>query len=399
MKRKKKFWSHSEGHYRGCVRVYQTLSGIIYADTADRSNACGVRTMSLGHRNRDEAVRWAKRQALQLTRGSVGMERSPTLARVLALYLQHQSPTKSSSEQLADERRAKMWVRTLGPGKDLSKLSMHEWQGFVTPRRSGAIDSDGLPVAAENRTIVRDGTVAGDLTFLISVINWACKWREEDRYLMSENPARGYPVPHERNPRRPVVTQERFEKIRAVADQVRMVRGHGKAKRELPTYLPEVLDLCWGSGRRISAILALRFEDLRLADSTILWPAATDKMGKEWLIPMGVEVRAAIDRILAERPVIGKGFLFPSPTREGERVANDLVSKWLRMAEVLAGVEKQEGSLFHAFRRGWATSRKFLPVVDVAAAGGWTDKNVLIGVYQQPDMATMLQVMNAGQRS
>lgn len=398
MKRKRKMWSQSIGEHGHRVRVFESESGgIIYGETADRSLACGVRCMSLRHRDRDEAVQWARRQAAQLTGGSVGMERSPTLSRVLGLYLQFQSPSKSIAEQDADQRRAKMWVRTLGGAKDLRKLSMHEWQNFSAARRCGAIDCDGLPVASGERKFVRDGTVAGDLTFLTSLLNWATRWREGDRYLMSENPARGYLVPVEKNPRRPLVTAERFQKVRAVADQVRMVRGHGKLRRELPTFLGQVLDLSWHTGRRISAILALRFEDLQLSvgpHGSILWPASSDKMGKEWLVPLSPEARRAIDSILAERPGIGKGFLFPSCTCEGEPVRQDAVALWLRSAEILAGVPKQDGSLFHAYRRGWATSRKFFPLVDVAATGGWSDTATLLKCYQQADSETMYRVVS-----
>lgn len=400
---KKQKWSHSEGNYGARIRVFESgVGGIIYGETRDQSLPCGTRSISLRHRDRDEAVRWAKRQVAELTDGAqVGRLQSPTLSRVLGLYLQHKTPSKSSSEQQADERRAKMWIRVLGPGKDLNKLSMAEWNNFIAARRSGAIDCHGLLVLSDARKTVRDGSVDADLTFLLCVLNWATKWREADRYLMSENPARGYPMPHEKNPRRPVVTEERFERVRAVAHQVRMVRGHGKAKRELQTYLPEVLDLCWHTGRRISAILALRSEDLRLADGpdgSILWPASSDKMGKSWLVPMSPVVRAAINRILSERPVIGKGFLFPSFDDAGERIATDVVSTWLRSAEVLAGVPKQSGSLFHAYRRGWATLRKHLSDVDVAAMGGWKELTCLKTCYQQPDMETMLRVANASQR-
>ena len=392
---KKHNWSFSAGNYLGRVRVFESQpGGIIYGETRDRSLACGTRSISLRHRDKEKAVRWAKEQAAKLVSGEE-IERTPTLARVLALYLQHQTPNKSIAEQKADERRTKMWVRTLGSSKDLSKLSMHEWQNFTAGRRSGTIDSDGLPVASDERKAVRDGTVAGDLTFLISVINWACKWREADRYLMLENPARGYPVPVEKNPRRPLVTAERFQKVRAVADQVRMVRGHGNLRRELPTFLGQVLDLSWYTGRRISAILALRFEDLKLSDGphgSILWPASSDKMGKEWLVPLSPEARQSIDSILAERPGIGKGFLFPSFTCEGEPVRQDAVALWLRSAEILAGVPKQDGSLFHAYRRGWATSRKFFPLVDVAATGGWSDTATLLKCYQQADSETMYRV-------
>ncbi len=95
-------------------------------------------------------------------------------------------------------------------------------------------------------------------------------------------------------------------------------------------------------------------------------------------MPLSPEARRAIDSILAERPGIGKGFLFPSFTCEGEPVHQDAVALWLRSAEILAGVQKQDGSLFHAYRRGWATSRKFFPLVDVAATGGSSDTATLL---------------------
>lgn len=62
-------------------------------------------------------------------------------------------------------------------------------------------------------------------------------------------------------------------------------------------------------------------------------------------------------------------------------------------AEKLAGLPKHDGSLWHAYRRGWATARKSLPDVDVAAAGGWKSTETLRRVYQQPDAQTMLKVV------
>ncbi len=49
---------------------------------------------------------------------------------------------------------------------------------------------------------------------------------------------------------------------------------------------------------------------------------------------------------------------------------------------------------FHAYRRKWATERKHLPLKDVAEAGGWLDTRSLEQCYQQPDEATLLQVVS-----
>jgi len=81
----------------------------------------------------------------------------------------------------------------------------------------------------DKRVPVRINTVAGDLVFLRGVINWACKWQDDDaRYLMRDNVTRGFPLPVEKNPRRPVATADRYEKVRAVADQVTMAVGRGR---------------------------------------------------------------------------------------------------------------------------------------------------------------------------
>lgn len=63
------------------------------------------------------------------------------------------------------------------------------------------------------------------------------------------------------------------------------------------------------------------------------------------------------------------------------------------VAEKKAELPKLDGALWHAHRRGWATSRKHMPVSDVAAVGGWKDIGTLLKCYTQADSDTMLAVM------
>ena len=56
-------------------------------------------------------------------------------------------------------------------------------------------------------------------------------------------------------------------------------------------------------------------------------------------------------------------------------------------------VAQQDGSLWHAYRRKWATERKHLPDVDVAAAHGRKETTSLKRCYQQTDEVTMLEVV------
>ncbi len=100
------------------------------------------------------------------------------------------------------------------------------------------------------------------------------------------------------------------------------------------------------------------------------------------------------DRIIAERPGVGAAYLFPSPRNARRPVSRGLASDWLLDAEKKADLPKLDGSLWHAYRRKWATSRKGLPDVDVAAAGGWSDLTSLKTAYQQPDTATLYRVVS-----
>ncbi len=236
-----------------------------------------------------------------------------------------------------------------------------------------------------------------DLKWLRAVCRWGASWRLDDgSWVLAENPVRGFPIPTERNPRRPVVTQARYEATRAVSDRVTMeLRWRGRRERQR-SYLSELLDIVNGTGRRITAVCSLRFGDLNLAEGphgAIRWPADTDKMGWESTVPISPAVRAAIDRVLIERSGPAAAPLFPAPGDPTRPMSRHLADKWLRKAEKLAGLEPLRGSLWHAYRRKWASERKHLPDVDVAAAGGWRDTVSLKRAYQRADPETLMRVV------
>jgi integrase len=296
-----------------------------------------------------------------------------------------------------------MWTRVLGGAKDPSKVTRREWDAFVAARSSGAIDGRGNAVSLERRRAVRDRVVEIDLVFLRAVLNWATAWEEQPgRRLLRENPVRGFETPTEKNPRRPVASDDRYEAVRAVSDQVTMRVRVGGEETFPRSYLSELLDIAEGTGRRISAICQLRYEDVRLARTSkaphgaIRWPGATDKELREWIAPVGTRARAALDRILGERPGIGAAYLFPSPVDATQPLDYGLASEWLRRAEKLAGLPNLERGIWHPYRRKWATARKHLSLADVAAAGGWKSTQTLTKCYQQPDDATILAVVLGG---
>lgn len=387
-------WSAAFGRRGETVTVYErTPGGILWARVFDpelrrRGTRCPYRRVSLKHRDKKAAGKWALAQAHELAEGLSALRRAtPTADRILDLYLQHATPDKGESRQGHDRRCAAMWKRILGSRKDLSTIRRQEWDSFIADRTSGTINPAGERISEATRRPVRARTVVVDLDWLRCVIRWACLWQTQDGvYLMSQDPTRGYKRPKVKNVRRPVATTDRYEAIRGVSDQVMMEQRWDGKRTAYRSYLSELVDLAYHTARRINAICCLTYADLRLDDGqhgSVRWPGDRDKEGETFTTPMNPEARRAIDRILRDRPGIGAVPLFPSPTDRTRPLPTRQAHTWLHRAETLAELEPQEGSLWHAYRRGWATARKHLPDVDVAKAGGWKTTEVLKLCYQQ----------------
>ncbi|MFV1988975.1 MAG: hypothetical protein ACC682_17020, partial [Gemmatimonadota bacterium] len=174
------------------------------------------------------------------------------LATLFDLYARYRTPRKSDRERRADARRIELWTRVLGVEKDPSSISLSDWEGFHDARLAGVIDARGE--RANPPRPVGPRTVEADLKWLKWVLNWATKWRTEDGFLLAENPVRGFEIPVEKNPRRPVATQGRYEAIRARSDDVPMRVTSGGHVTTVRSYTTELLDLANGTGRRLSAI-------------------------------------------------------------------------------------------------------------------------------------------------
>lgn len=137
----------------------------------------------------------------------------------------------------------------------------------------------------------------------------------------------------------------------------------------------------------------LTWDDIDLDRGRIRW-LETDKKGEEWVIPIPSDL---IDELRTFRLKLGSvfgGLIFPSASDPSRATSRDAFGHWLAVAEKKVNLSKLDGSLWHAYRRGWATSRKGLPVVDVAAAGGWNDIGPLMKCFQQADDVTLLEGMS-----
>jgi len=372
-------WSRSLGDRRGNrVRVYEREPGGMLYVSAWRAGV-GESRRSLGHRDRSRAVREAKAllafvphdahedNARALTLGDL-FQQYTTLGKYLPdgllktePYLQH---IRAAGANLA---------RHFGPAFPVSSLTPDRIAQYVQKRRGGDITGHE----------VRTSAIQRELVMLKGALNWACTQFEKGGPLLDRSPLDKVKVPREKDPRRPLLDVAAMDALERIAPEVH-------------PFLRPLIVLARTTGRRLSAILGLRWEDVDFDAGKIRWRAELDKLGRTWVVPVSRRAQAELVRFRATQPGIGSALVFPHPrrrTRGAIPVTRHLAAYWLKRAFALAQVEKPEGSLWHMFRRGWATARKDLPLKDVAAAGGWKDITTLVTCYQQPDDDTLRRVV------
>ena len=219
-------------------------------------------TRSLGHR---DWVR-AKRQADEFAAGFVGpdlngkadAEPEPlTLGLLFEIYGEEVTPSKAETSQRSDRAATRMFLQFFGPGRSPATLSQRDWDRFIRERRAGRVGPSGRPVS--------DRTIEHDLKFLIAVLNWAAKSRNErGELLLASNPLRGLSTPTEKNPTRVVLSEEEYQTLLGVSRQVDR-RFH------------VALVLAHETGHRIGAIRQLLWSDIDLEAGVVRWRAEHDK--------------------------------------------------------------------------------------------------------------------------
>ncbi len=371
----RKRWSSSVGAPHGTrVRVYERKpGGTLYC--AVWLPGRGVSRRSLGHTDRKRALQQAGELALLRATGETDERKPVTLGALCERYLAEVSYARDGSlktERYRRDcaRRGKYLLSFFGADTEVRLLTPDRMQGYVQARRGGEVS--GRPV--------RTRSVQCDLVFLKTLLKWASGIFENGEPLLDRNPLTTYSPPRERDPKRPMIDTTTVAKLVTVADKV-----HPQLKL--------LIVLMETTGRRLSSVLGLRWDDFDFEGQTIHWRPELDKRRRSWLVPMPSRAAEALLRFRAASPQIGSALVFPAPRRIGEPVSVSVAEHWLRRAYVLAGLTKLRGGLWHPFRRKWATERKPYPLRDVAAAGGWSDVQTLLICYQQPDAETLKAVI------
>ena len=372
----RKRWSRTVGTRRGNrIRIYQrAASGNLQMAVWDPEKK-QYRQVSLGHTDRERATREAAEMVRLRDAGEWIDSRSLTFGILSARYLAENTHARDGSLKTEHYRRGceryiKYLIAWFGADTPVIELTPERMTGYATARRSGQIN--GRPVGAT--------AVHQDIKLLKSMMKWATGVYNNGRPLLDRNPLTGFAVPKTRNPIRPMIEAETVEKLMAVADRVTQL-------------LPLLITLMDSTGRRLSSVLGLRWDDFDFEKRTITWRAELDKKRRTWLVPMPEEAEQALLKFRAEHPAIGSALVFPMKNDPQRPVSRQLAADWLKRAYRYAGIVRPKGGLWHPFRRKWATERKDYPLRDLAAAGGWEDLPTAL-MYQQPDEDTLRHVID-----
>lgn len=385
-------WSRSLGNRGIRVRLFQKRSGGQFYRAVWQPGR-GEDRRCLGTPDRAVAERLGRELLGALLRDEEIS--SPEVLTLGALWHRYKTECvafldNTPRSQKEAEGHANVLVGFFGEKSDVRGLNEQDQLAFTKKRLVG-----GISYSKKGETgPVRARSVEVDLQLLHTMLRWAVTVRSRTgARLLDQNPLAGIKRPRDKNPKRPVATWERYQATRKAVQEL-AVNAKSDAIRRKWLNLELALTLAEATGRRLGAIRQLKWDDVDLKRSTIRWRAETDKKGKEWVIPIPASLGEELKTFRVKMGGLFGGLIFPSAADQTQPVTRDSFGHWLAAAERKAKLPKLDGSLWHAYRRSWATSRKGLPVVDVAAAGGWSDIGTLMKCYQQADDVTLLEVMS-----
>ena len=268
-----------------------------------------------------------------------------------------------------------MFLRFFGRNRDPATLSQRDWDRFIRERRAGRIGPSGKPVS--------DRTVEYDLKFLIAVLNWAARSRDEQgRPLLERKPFKGFRKPTEKNPRRMALNEGEYQALLKVAHMV-------------DWRFRVALVLAHETGHRIGAIRQLGWSDIDFAGGTILWRAEHDKSGHEHATPVTGDALAALDDARRTNPGTGDAPVLPAPRNPLACLGAARLHAWWSRAQILAGLDPMPGRGWHSLRRKFASDLMDQPLKVLCALGGWNTAKTVLECYQRPDSGQLRKALEA----
>ena len=285
------------------------------------------------------------------------------------------------------EAKANILLGYFGKDFRVADFRRDHQRAYEGARQAGGI----VNLKGDETGKTRARSAESDVALLHTMLQWATTVRLANGQFLSErNPLHGVKRVREKNKKQPFATWERHEATIAAMQTFR-AKSDSDDARMLWVRMEFALFLAERTGKRLGSIRQLRWEDFAFERQVVYWRAEADKKGYKWEVPMPADFFETVRSFQREIGAVG-GYVFSSHDSRDGIMDTSQFAKWLRVAEKAAKLPKLDGSLWHAYRRKWAIERKFLPLKDVAAAGGWKDVNTLLEVYQQSDEESVLAV-------
>lgn len=410
-KTKKGTWTISLGHRGYRVRLFEIRQGGLFYRDVLRPD--GVRERkSIGTRDQAEAERRARRLLAALLSGGElapndvrepGRSESAVSLGYLCDRFVAECPMflDNDAHGQADGRTRLTILRAaIGDKRDVRTLTRNDVHQHEARRKRGGIAYGESKVT----NAVRQRSVQADIKLLKQVLGWATTVGGPDGSpLLATNPLAGIQVKGEHDVRRPVATHERFEATRAAMQELQRryaeeatlaqtagLRALAESRERTWIRAELALVLLEATGRRRGAIMGLRWTDVDFGKNRITWQPESDKKRKTWVVSYPQALFTTVRELQRRVGVVG-GYVFPRLNNPNEAAPRELLSQWIRTAEVKAGLPTLKGGTTHPYRRKWRSERSAHPIKAVARAGGWTDIQTMM-LYDEPDDADVLAV-------
>src|SRR6185312_199850 len=295
------------------VRLYaQPRDGKLYLEYKDEGNA--KRRLALDTADFTEGKVKANELATALLKHEGPRSDELSLKALFDNYEREVTPTKSQSTQAHDRRARKLFESCWGGSAKVKNLDRRDWDRFIAQRRSGALRPGGRSGKTKEKREagVRNRMIELDLKFLIAVCHWAETVRVKGHPMLERNPFRGFPIPVEANPNRPITTDAEFQRLTEAATQL---------GPDVSLYLL----LTHETGHRCTAVGRRRWSDVQLDKELVTWRAEHDKMGVEHTVPLSERALEALKAARKQAARIGDGWVFPSPSNPDQPIRRDLL--------------------------------------------------------------------------
>ena len=361
---------YSAGEWgRNRVRIFpDPRTGVIQIEWREDGRRT---TRSLGHRDWDRAKKQADEVAAmgpippRSRRKAKAAPKPLTMKTLFDIYGEEVTPAKVEQSQKWDAAVMKMFLNFFGRDRDPATLSQRDWDRFIRARRAGKAGRSRKPAA--NQTIRRD------VKFLLAVLNWAVKSRDEEgKLLLESNPLKGLKAPIEKNPTRVVLTESEYQALLQVS-------------LEVDWRFRVALVLAHETGHRIGAIRQLRWSDIDLEGRVIRWRAEHEKTGYEHTTPLTPEALAVLEQARRRNPGTGDGPVLPDPKYPSKSAHHWRPDVWWSKAEKLAGLKPKRGRGWHSLRRKFASDLMDQPLKVLCELGGWKTAQTVLQCYQRAD--------------